>query len=92
MPNRSRNTRPRHINQPAAAGVDEATRKPETEDQADTEPRQDQQQQKNAAATELGRLGGLKGGKARSAKLTSERRRQIAKKAAEKRWGKREST
>ncbi len=35
----------------------------------------------------LGRRGGLKGGKARAAKLTSERRKEIAKKAAEARWG-----
>ena len=43
---------------------------------------------KNAYAVALGRLGGLKGGKARAAKLTSERRVEIAKKAAQARWGK----
>lgn len=37
-------------------------------------------------AKALGRLGGLKGGKARAEKLTPERRREIAKKAAEARW------
>ena len=42
---------------------------------------------KNEAAVTLGRLGGLKGGKARAVKLTPERRAEIAKKAAEKRWG-----
>ena len=42
---------------------------------------------KNPAAVELGRLGGLKGGKARAAKLTAEERKAIAKKAARKRWG-----
>jgi hypothetical protein len=42
---------------------------------------------KNPAAVELGRLGGLKGGKARAAKLSPERRKEIARKAAEKRWG-----
>jgi len=42
--------------------------------------------EKNAAAVALGRLGGLKGGKARAASLTEERRKEIAKKAAEKRW------
>ena len=36
----------------------------------------------------LGRLGGLKGGVARAAILTSERRAEIAKKAALARWGK----
>ena len=35
-----------------------------------------------------GRLGGLKGGKARNDVLTPERRSEIAKKAAEKRWAK----
>jgi hypothetical protein len=34
-----------------------------------------------------GRNGGLKGGKARAAKLTSEERSEIARKAAEARWG-----
>jgi len=42
---------------------------------------------KNPAAVELGRLGGQKGGKARAAKLTSAQRREIARKAARKRWG-----
>ena len=35
-----------------------------------------------------GRLGGLKGGIARSETLTPERRKEIAKKAAETRWAK----
>lgn len=42
--------------------------------------------EKNQAAVALGRLGGLKGGKARADSLTAERRKEIAKKAAEKRW------
>ena len=42
---------------------------------------------KNPAAVSLGRLGGLKGGKARAAKLTSKKRTAIAKKAATARWG-----
>jgi hypothetical protein len=37
-------------------------------------------------AYEFARKGGLKGGKARAAKLSPERRREIAKKAAQKRW------
>jgi hypothetical protein len=45
--------------------------------------------EKNKAAQELGRLGGLKGGKARAAKLTEEQRSEIAKKAAQARWAKR---
>jgi len=41
---------------------------------------------KNPAAVALGRLGGLKGGKARAEKLSAKRRKEIAKKAANKRW------
>jgi hypothetical protein len=44
------------------------------------------QSAKNAAAVALGRLGGLKGGHARAAKLSSRRRSQIAAKAARMRW------
>ena len=44
--------------------------------------------EKNPAAVALGRLGGLKGGKARAKKLSPERRKEIAKKAAQARWGK----
>lgn len=44
--------------------------------------------EKNPAAVALGKLGGLKGGKARAAKLTPEQRSEIAKKAAKKRWEK----
>lgn len=43
--------------------------------------------EKNPAAVALGRLGGLKGGKARAAKLLPAKRKAIAKKAAAKRWG-----
>jgi hypothetical protein len=43
---------------------------------------------KNAAAVALGRLGGLKGGKARAAKLTESQRTEIASAAARKRWHK----
>jgi len=43
---------------------------------------------KNPAAVALGRLGGLKGGKARADKLSAKRRKEIAKKAAKSRWNK----
>ena len=43
---------------------------------------------KNPAAVALGRLGGLKGGKARAKMLSAKRRVEIAKKAALKRWQK----
>ena len=41
---------------------------------------------KNPAAMALGRLGGLKGGKARAKKLSKDRRSQIARQAAVTRW------
>jgi len=43
---------------------------------------------RNFDAVALGHLGGLKGGKARAAGLTPERRVEIAKKAALARWSK----
>ena len=43
---------------------------------------------KNPHAVALGRLGGLKGGKARFEKLTPEQRKEIARKAARSRWHK----
>jgi hypothetical protein len=46
--------------------------------------------EKNPAAVALGRLGGLKGGNARAKALSPGRRRQIAVKAAKKRWAARE--
>ena len=42
--------------------------------------------EKNPAAVALGRLGGLKGGKARAEKLSAKKRAAIAKKAAQARW------
>jgi hypothetical protein len=43
---------------------------------------------KNPAAAALSRLGGKKGGQARAKKLTAEQRREIAKKAAQAQWAK----
>jgi hypothetical protein len=42
-----------------------------------------------ALARELGRRGGLKGGRARAEKLTPEERKEIARKAAKARWDRR---
>jgi hypothetical protein len=56
------------------------------------EPAAESQQEsgeKNPAAVALGRLGGLKGGKARAKKLTAKERSEIAKKAAQARWANR---
>lgn len=47
--------------------------------------------EKNPAAVALGRLGGLKGGKARAAKLSPKKRKAIAQKAAKTRWTKKPS-
>ncbi len=76
MPNRS-SKRPRDANQLAKFIVDTAT--------GQIEP--DPETGKNPAAVALGRLGGLKGGKARAASLSPKKRKAIAKKAAETRWG-----
>lgn len=43
---------------------------------------------KNPHAVALGRLGGLKGGKARTAKLSAQERRELARKAVLARWAK----
>lgn len=45
-----------------------------------------EEEQKNPHAVALGRLGGLKGGKARAEKLSPKKRKEIAKKAAAARW------
>jgi hypothetical protein len=71
--------RPRDVNQLAKLIVDIATGEVK-----DEQPLKG----KNPAAVELGRLGGLVGGKARAAKLTPERRKEIAVNAAKKRWNK----
>lgn len=47
-----------------------------------------QESGKNPAAVALGRLGGLKGGKARAKSLSAKKRSEIAKKAASARWKK----
>jgi hypothetical protein len=46
---------------------------------------------KNPHAVALGRLGGLKGGAARAAKLAPKKRSQIAAKAAKSRWDKKKA-
>jgi hypothetical protein len=79
MPNRSR--RPRDPNQLGKLIVGIATG--QVEDTISDG--------KNPAAVELGRKGGLKGGKARAAKMTAEQRSEAAKRAAEARWGKKDA-
>ena len=79
MPERSRN-RKLDLNTLAKSIVDEAT----AEDRATGEGMPEDT--RDPAAVELGRRGGLKGGKARAEKLTPEQRREIAQKAAAARW------
>jgi hypothetical protein len=74
--------RPSDVNQLAKSIVDEATmlkpKKPQPLVPAD----------KNPAAVALGRLGGQRGGPARAKKLSAEKRKEIARKAAKARWDK----
>jgi len=53
----------------------------------DGSPLDDPNAGKNPAAVALGKLGGAKGGAARSAALSPAKRKSIAKKAAKARWG-----
>ena len=72
-----------------------SSKPPETEvDARADEPRPagDASPAKNPAAVALGRMGGLKGGKARAAALSKKKRAEIAQKAATARWGKKSST
>jgi hypothetical protein len=85
MPKRSsKPKRPTDTNQLARSIVDMATGDAPAEEDA-TEPTPEDEG-KNPAAVALGRLGGLKGGKARAESLTKKRRAAIAKKAAKARW------
>lgn len=77
------------VNQRAASIVMEATSDEEAPAELDEE--EDADDGKNPAAVALGRLGGKKGGKARAESLSPERRRDIAKKAAAARWGKKDN-
>jgi hypothetical protein len=52
----------------------------------DGTPLEDADAGKNPSAVALGKLGGLKGGKARAEKLSPAKRKAIAKKAAAARW------
>jgi hypothetical protein len=51
-------------------------------------PPKEQPRKKNPSAVALGKLGGSKGGKIRAERLTPERRAEIARLAAAKRWKK----
>lgn len=55
-------------------------------EQLNGQPLEDPNAGKNPAAVALGKLGGAKGGRARAKKLSAEKRKAIAKKAAKTRW------
>ncbi len=74
---------PTDLNQRAKAIVELATGERESVDSDEG---------KNRAAVELGRRGGLKGGKARANRLTPEERSAIAQRAALARWRDRKSS
>lgn len=75
MPKRSsKRPTPKDLNLLAARMVEEATK-------AGEKP-------KDPLAVELGRRGGLKGGKARAEKLSARKKREIARRAAMARWHK----
>jgi len=78
MPDRSRK-RPTDVNELAKQLVEEGT---------GDAPKYDPDEGKDPAAVALGRKGGLKGGKARAAKLTPEERSEAARQAALSRWQK----
>jgi hypothetical protein len=71
------------LNQLASQIVEAATSPPGYSTSPTPKPRK-----KNPAAVALGQLGGRKGGPARAKKLSPEKRKEIAKKAAESRWNK----
>ncbi len=76
MPNRSRKP-PSDPNQAATSVLAQITGEQPKVEAPDKDP----------AAVELGKRGGLKGGKARAASLSPEQRKESAKKAAAVRWG-----
>ena len=85
MPKRSSKRKNiRDINVLAAHIVEQATGEPTPKNIAE-------ESTKNPAAVALGRLGGLKGGKARFSKMTPEQRKELAQKAAQARWKKAEA-
>jgi hypothetical protein len=78
MRKRSRKQEPEDINQIAARMVRHVI--------DTTEPDLSDEDSRKRLAQALGRLGGLKGGPARAAKMTDAQRRKSASKAARARW------
>ena len=88
MPKRSSKRRPTDLNKLAKSIVDDATNEEEKppEDAGEPVEAPAEDEGKNPAAVALGRLGGLKGGKARAKKLSKKTMSEIARKGAEARW------
>lgn len=84
MPDRPKK-RPRDPNQLARFVIDVATGARDDTSLTAGQPGKD------SAASALGRLGGLKGGKARAEKLRPQERSDIARRAAAARWNKDDS-
>jgi len=75
MPDRSRK-RPADLGEPTGSAANDGVDGPHLQVNAG----------KNPAAVALGRLGGLKGGRARAERLSPEERHELAKRAAAARW------
>jgi hypothetical protein len=75
-------------NEMAFDALSELMRRDEARDKGQPveQPAEESEPAKNPHAVALGRMGGLKGGKARAEKLSARKRKAIAKKAAEARW------
>ena len=82
---RSSKKLPKDSNQLAYEIVRLSTEEP---DEAEAEELKAERSDISKYLAEIGRKGGLKGGKARHDKLTPERRKEIAQKAAKARWSK----
>lgn len=80
MPDRSRK-RPRDLNQLAKSLVEDSISEGRPEPVSDD---------RDPAAVALGRLGGLKGGKARAARMSADERSESARRAAAARWAKKQ--
>jgi hypothetical protein len=89
MQNRSRKRKRQDFSQLAKTIVDQATGQDMPNEETLIEA---VQSGKNPAAVALGRLGGLKGGKARWKGTTKKQRSEVGRKAARARWHKSKKT
>ncbi len=92
MPKRTSKKPPSDISLIAHRIIEATIGEPLVPEKASKEPTKPAAKEKNPAAVALGRLGGLKGGKARAESLTAKQRKDIASKAAKARWKKKQKT